>query len=121
MAKKSVEPELKKENKIVSLDSQLEAVRKLPDMFIGAIGNPGFMNMIREIVQNSLDCIAKGYTNNKDIVVSYDAISHTVIVEDNGPGVDPNDLIKAFGTLYSSSNYNKQAGSGNYSAGKYSC
>ena len=96
----------------------MEAVRKLPDVYIGALGNHGFLNMFREILQNSLDEIIKGNTLDKNIIVSYDARNHICIVEDNGQGIPINILARVFSELHSSSNYDKQEGSGEYSSGK---
>ena len=110
--------ELKKEKDIQFLETDLEAVRKLPDVYIGALGNAGFINMIREILQNSIDAICKGYTLDKDVTVSYDERSHICIVEDNGPGIKLDVLDLVFSVLHSSSNYDKKEGSGEYSAGK---
>lgn len=109
---------IKKEDKIQFLEDDLEAVRKLPDVYIGALGNAGFLNMIREILQNSTDAICKGYTLDKNIILSYDERSHVVIVEDNGPGIELDVLPMVFAVLHSSSNYDKEEGSGRYSAGK---
>ena len=74
--------EIKKQKEIKFLNSEIEAVRKLPDVYIGALGNHGFLNMFREILQNSLDEIIKGNTLDKNIIVSYDARNHICIVED---------------------------------------
>ena len=106
------------EDNIQFIKDDLEAVRKLPDVYMGAMGDTGFMNMIREITQNSLDQISKGNTLDKTIIVSYDARNHGVIVEDNGPGIPLDILAQVFSTLHSSSNYDKKDGSGQYSAGK---
>lgn len=110
--------ETREEDKIEVLESDLVAVRKLPDVYIGALGNAGFINMVREIVQNFLDPISKRYTLNKHGVVSYDERNHTVIVEDYGPGIELDKLVAVYSKLHSSSNYNKKEGSGNYSSGK---
>ena len=40
---------------IESIDSFVEAVRQMPGMYIGHIGNKGFINMFREIFQNIID------------------------------------------------------------------
>ena len=42
-------------DEIVTLESFFEAVRLRPGMYIGSIGAKGFLSMIREIFQNSLD------------------------------------------------------------------
>jgi len=109
---------INKQAEIKVIQDPVEAVRKLPDVYLGSLGGPGFLNMYREIVQNSLDEIVKGNTLDKNIIISYDARNHTVIVEDNGQGIDLNMLIPVFSILHSSSNYDKKEGSGNYSSGK---
>ena len=58
MAKKK-ELTVNKQKDIQILTSEVDAVRKLPDVYIGALGNHGFLNMFREILQNSLDEIMK--------------------------------------------------------------
>ena len=108
----------KQQKKIQVIEDPVEAVRKLPDVYIGALGNAGYLNMYREIVQNSLDEIIKGNTLDKNITISFDERNHTCIVEDNGQGIEINMLIPVFSILHSSSNYDKKEGSGEYSSGK---
>ena len=108
----------KQQKKIQIIDDPVEAVRKLPDVYIGALGNAGYLNMYREIVQNSLDEIIKGNTLDKNIIISFDERTHTCIIEDNGQGIDINMLVPVFSVLHSSSNYDKKEGSGEYSSGK---
>lgn len=113
-----MQQKINKQDEIKILESDVVAVRKLPDVYIGALGINGFLNMIREIVQNSLDEIIKGNTLIKEIIVSYDARNKVVIVEDFGQAI-PLDLVsKVFSKLHSSSNYDKKPGSGKYSSGK---
>ena len=107
-----------KQDEIVVIKDIVKAVRQTPDVYIGVLGNIGFLSMIREIVQNSCDEIAKGNSIDKTVIVSYDERTRNVIVEDFGQGI-PLDLLEVvFSTLHSSSNYNKQDGSGRYSSGK---
>ena len=112
------EPKINKQDEIKVIEDNVEAVRKLPDVYIGALGNAGYMNMVREIVQNALDEIIKGNTLDKNIIVSYDEATKTLIVEDNGQGIELGMLAKVFSILHSSSNYDKKEGSGRYSSGK---
>jgi len=95
-----------------------EKLKKRLLVYIGALSDSGFLNMYREIVQNSLDEIVKGNTLDKNIIISYDARTQTVIVEDNGQGIPLDMLIPVFSVLHSSSNYDKKEGSGLYSSGK---
>ena len=109
---------INQQDAIEVIDDPVDAVRTLPDVYIGALGNSGFLNMYREILQNSLDEIIKGNTLDKNIIVSFDERTHMCIIEDNGQGIDLNMLDVVFIKLHSSSNYNKVEGSGRYSAGK---
>lgn len=109
---------INKQDEIKIIENEVEAVRKLADVYIGALGNDGFLNMVREIVQNSLDEIIKGNTLDLNIHVSYDEKTHIVIVEDYGQGIDHNVFVQVFSVLHSSSNYDKVEGSGRFSSGK---
>ena len=107
-----------KQKEIKVINDPVEAVRKLPDVYIGALGNHGYINMLREIIQNSLDEIIKGNTLDKNIIVSFDARNLNCIIEDNGQGIALDMLAPVFSVLHSSSNYDKAEGSGEYSSGK---
>lgn len=109
---------MNKQDDIKIVEDSVEAVRLIPDVYIGALGSVGFKNMVREILQNSLDEIIKGNTIDKNIIMSYDSRNHGVVVEDAGQGIPIEMLEKVFSVLHSSSNYNKKKGSGNYSGGK---
>ena len=110
--------QMKKQKDIIIVENSVEGVRLTPDVYIGALGSVGFKNMVREILQNSLDEIIKGNTIDKNILLSYDSRNHGVIVEDAGQGIPVDMLEKVFSTLHSSSNYHKAKGSGDYSGGK---
>lgn len=107
-----------KQDKVQILDNDIDAVRKLPDVYIGALGDPGVINMFREIVQNALDGIMKNNTDNYNIIVSFDNRTYTFIIEDFGQGIPLDVLVQVYSILHSSSNYDKVEGSGNYSSGK---
>ena len=109
---------INEQKKITILNDEVEAVRKLPDVYIGALGNHGYLNMYREILQNSLDEIIKGNTLDKNIIVSFDSRTKECIIEDHGQGIALDMLVPVFSILHSSSNYDKVEGSGDYSSGK---
>ena len=120
MAKKKAaeeQQEVKQQREIQIIEDPVMAVRTVPDMYIGSLGSAGFLNMFREITQNSLDEIERGTTLDKNIIISYDARSHLVINEDNGQGIPLDKLVKVFSVLHSSSNYHKTEGTG-YTSGK---
>ena len=110
--------EINKQKEIKVIENEVDAVRKLIDVYIGRAGSVGFKNMFREIVQNSLDEIIKGNTLDRRVIVSYDERNHNVIVEDFGQAITLDMLVLVFSKLHSSSNYDKELGSGDYSSGK---
>lgn len=102
-------------NEIITLESFVEAVRTVPGMYIGSKGNPGFKNMIREILQNAMDEMIKKSSPCTRIMISYDERTNTVIVEDNGRGIPFDDIERIFTNQHTGSNYNKKEGE--YSSG----
>lgn len=97
-------------SQIQTIDDFVEVVRKMPGMYIGRKGNPGFLNMIREIFQNSVDELEKEASPCTWINVIYDERNHTTTVEDNGRGIPFDSLIRIFTSQHTSSNYTKKEG-----------
>ncbi|MBP5596613.1 MAG: ATP-binding protein [Pseudobutyrivibrio sp.] len=113
----SLEEEIKSYgDKIVAIDDQVQAVRQIADVYIGALGNPAFLTMTREIIQNSFDEDMKGFSSNREVYVWFDERDLRVTVQDSGRGIPEGKIDTVFGQLHSSSNYNKKPGE--YSAGK---
>ena len=109
-------------NEIEQITDWVKKARQTKDVYIGRVaGNLAFLTMAREIIQNAIDEILKGNSVLPNFKVSYDEKSHMVSVEDFGRGIPHGMIGTIFGTDHTSSNYNKVAGSGNYSAGKNGC
>ena len=105
----SLEEEIKSYgDKIVAIDDQVQAVRQIADVYIGALGNPAFLTMTREIIQNSFDEDMKGFSSNREVYVWFDERDLRVTVQDSGRGIPEGKIDTVFGQLHSSSNYNKK-------------
>ena len=94
-------------NEIEELTRFVDIVRKMPGMYIGPVGVQGFLNMIREIFQNSGDQLSRQDSPCDHIIFSYDESTNTVIIEDNGFGIPFGIMKDLFSKQHISSNYTK--------------
>ncbi|MDD3122090.1 MAG: ATP-binding protein [Candidatus Izemoplasmatales bacterium] len=120
MAKKQLSQEMienikKYSEEITTLEDFVAGVRQNIGMYIGSKGNKGFINMIREIIQNGFDEMMKPSSPCDLVKVSFDEQSNWVIAEDNGRGIPFDDMLRVFQDQHTSSNYVKKKGE--YSSG----
>lgn len=102
-------------SEIRTLKDFVEAVRQNPGYHLGSKGNKGFMNMIREIIQNSLDELDKEKSPCTDIWFSMDERTNGITCIDNGRGIPHDNILRIFTNPNTSSNYDKKPGE--YSSG----
>lgn len=100
---------------IKTLKDFVTACRLRPGQFIGPINGPGFLNMMREIFQNSFDQLIEKDSPCDWIRFFYDERTLEVVIEDNGKGFPFNDIYRILTAQYTSKNYEKKPY--NYSSG----
>lgn len=94
-----------------------KAVQQAPGMYIGSIGNKGYINCCRELLQNATDELQKPDSPCDKVWVEYYEEDNQFIVTDNGRGIPFSDMYRIYAEEHTSSNYEKN--SGNYSSGRH--
>ena len=102
-------------SEIVTLKDFTTAVRQNIGMYIGEAGNKGFINMVREILQNAIDEMIKKASPCDHVWIDVDERDLTITVKDNGRGIPFGEIIRIFENEHTSSNYVKKKGE--YSSG----
>ena len=102
---------------IRTIENFAEAVRKTVTQYLGYTGNKGFINMIREIFQNSADELMKDDSPCTEIHVAFSEPLQELAVRDNGRGIPHNSLVRVFASQHTSSNYDKKPGE--FSSGRH--
>lgn len=100
---------------IRTLEDFQTAVRTRSGMYIGALGNEGMLNMIREIFQNSVDQMMLNTSPCDHFILTYDERTLEVTCTDNGLGIPFDDIIRIMTTPHTSKNFEKRLGE--YSSG----
>ncbi len=80
---------------IVAL-SGAEGVRKRPAMYIGSTGSAGFIHLLYEVLDNSIDEAQAGYAKSIKITLTKDQDCDMAEVNDNGRGI-PVDVMEKEG------------------------
>jgi len=104
---------------ITTMKDFVSITRRRPGFMIGAIGNAGFLNMMREIFQNSIDQITDNSSPCDWFSFKYDMNTLEVTVWDNGKGFPFDDMVRILTKEYTSKNYEKKPGQ--YSTGMHGC
>ena len=103
--------------KIVTIEDFMEAIRMTVGQYLGYTGSKGWLNAIREIVQNMLD-----EQNDPESFcdcgwVHFDEMTQEIDVTDNGRGIPFDSMRRVYCDPHTSKNYNKEKY--NYSAGRH--
>ena len=103
-------------DRIQTLESIVEAIRKRPGMYGGGIGDSGFLTLIREVFQNAIDQIIDPSSPANFCSLIYDMRTLTVKVADNGLGFPFHDMVRMVTEMHTSKNFDKKR-KGEYSSG----
>ncbi len=104
-------------SKIKSAKNFAEGVHMTVGQYLGGFGNVAFINMIREVLQNSTDELMKAESPCDEVWVAFNETKQEVMIKDNGRGIPFDKIIDIFTREHTSSNYNK--GQGEFSSGRH--
>lgn len=88
----------------------VDSVRQNPGEYLSSIGNEGWMNGVREVIQNSTDEMNREVSTCTAVFVEYWEKTHRCIVSDNGRAIPPEDIIRVFTREHTSTNFTKRKG-----------
>ena len=97
-------------NKIEHIETFVAAIRKLPGMYIGALGDTGWKSCIREIFQNAVDEMIRKESPCHYVKIIFDERNQSAVVEDTGRGIPHGKIIEIYASSHTSSNYTKSKG-----------
>ena len=104
-------------NQIKTITSFMEAVRKRATMYVGSRGPKGFLNIIREGFQNSIDQIMMKDGIATYVILSYDENSKITMIQDDGLGLPFGEIERICTEPHTSKNFDKEEG--DFSSGTY--
>lgn len=100
---------------IQTLSDTVTAIRQVPGMYCSGRGNKGYLSLIREIYQNSIDQVVDPTSPADKVSIFYNESTLEVEVTDNGKGFPFADMVRMITALHTSKNYTKKKGE--YSSG----
>lgn len=95
-------------NEFITLDDFVDQVRQTPDVYIGPLGNIGYITLFREVFQNAIDEILKTDSPATSASVFFDQREMKATVEDNGRGFPHGEIERIIMSDHTSTNYVKQ-------------
>jgi DNA gyrase subunit B len=96
---------------ITQLENDIVAIRRVPGMYVGALGAAGLRTMIREIFQNSVDQLIMVDSPCDFITVLFDERDYHAKITDNGLGLPHELMVKMLTENHVSKNFeNKRKG-----------
>jgi hypothetical protein len=85
-------------DEIKTLKDFVSACRRMPGMYIGGVSNRGYLSLIREIYQNSVDQLVKPGSPATEVYLYYNMQTLQVTVRDNGLGLPYKDMERILNT-----------------------
>jgi DNA gyrase/topoisomerase IV subunit B len=86
-------------------------------MYIGYVGNHGYLSCVREIFQNAIDEMMKADSPCYEVKLEFYEANQLAIVYDTGRGIPHGHMVRIYTSEHTSSNYTKKPGE--YSSGAH--
>src|SRR5574344_333799 len=97
-------------DEIQTITDQVVVTRMRPGMYCGGVGNQGFLSLIREVYQNSLDQIENKESPANKIDCTYDENTHEFVCSDNGLGFPYDAMVRMVTAQHTSRNFVRRPG-----------
>jgi DNA gyrase/topoisomerase IV subunit B len=81
------------DDKIEHIESDIEKIRRKPNMYISYLGTKGTLHLCKEIINNAIDECINPNSPAKNISIYVDEIDNAITVTDDGRGI-PFDMIE---------------------------
>lgn len=98
------------DNEIKTIELFVDSVRQNPGEYLSSIRNEGWMNAVREVIQNSTDEMNRDESPCNYVKVEYFEVINRCIVSDNGRALSKENIVRVFTREHTSTNFIKKKG-----------
>lgn len=98
------------DKEIKTIELFVDSVRQNPGEYLSSIRNEGWMNAVREVIQNSTDEMNRAESPCNYVKVEYFELINRCIVTDNGRALSQDNIVRVFTREHTSTNFVKKKG-----------
>lgn len=98
------------DKEIKTIELFVDSVRQNPGEYLSSIRNEGWMNAVREVIQNSTDEMNRDESPCNYVKVEYFEVINRCIVTDNGRALSRENIVRVFTREHTSTNFIKKKG-----------
>jgi len=95
---------------IKTIELFVDSVRQNPGEYLSSIGDEGWINACREVIQNGTDEMGRDVSPCDTVWIEYFDGINRMIVADNGRGIPAKDIVRVFTREHTSTNFVKEKG-----------